>query len=138
MSFQGIEFTPEMRKMVVNSKHFFDSLKPSPNSLNKPATQLTANALGISESTVKVIMSAYNKKGDEGLDWSNFEQRGHPAYAVESGIQPLVRQFIRKANQDGEQVNVEIIRRFMRDELYCDVAHTTLWRALQRWGAKLR
>jgi len=22
----------------------------------------------------------------------------------------------------------------MRDELHCDVAHTTLWRALQRWG----
>jgi len=22
----------------------------------------------------------------------------------------------------------------MGDELHCDVAHTTLWRALQRWG----
>lgn len=134
MSFQGIEFTPEMRKMVVNSKHFFDTLKPDPDTLKKPATQLTASALGISESTVKVIMSAYNKKGNEGLDWSNFEQRGHPTYAVESGIQPLVRQFVRRANQDGNQVNVEIIRRFIRDELHCDIAHTTLWRALQRWG----
>ncbi len=68
MSFQGIEFTPEMRKMVVNSKHFFDILKPALDTLNNPATQLTANALGISESTPKVIMSAYNKKGN-GRAW---------------------------------------------------------------------
>ncbi len=58
----------------------------------------------------------------EGLGWSNFEQRGHPIYAVESGVQPFVRQFIRSANQEGDHVNVEIIRRFMqvmRDELLC-------------------
>ncbi len=137
MSFQGVEFTPDMRKMVVNVKHFFDNLKlhsDDPDTLKKIAAQLAASALDISESTVKAIMAAYNKKGEEGLDWSNFQQRGHPAYAVEYGIEPLVRRFIRKANRNGDQVNVEIIRCFMRDELHCDVAHTTLWRALRRWG----
>lgn len=134
MSFQGVEFTPEMRKMVVNAKLFFDDLKSAPSTLELPATQLAASALGISESTVKVIMAAYNKKGEEGLDWSKFQQRGRPTYTVESGIEPLIRQFIRQANRNGDQVNIEIIRRFMRDELHCDIAHTTLWRALQRWG----
>jgi len=134
MSFQGIEFTPEMRKMVVNVKHFFDSKKKVPNALEMPANQLAASALNISESTVKVIMAAYNKNGEDGLNFSKFEQRGHPTYAVESGFVPLVRQFIRRANMKGEQVNIEIIRNYMRDELHCDVAHTTLWRALQRWG----
>lgn len=37
MAFQGIEFTPEMRKMVVNAKHFFDSIKNNPESLKMPA-----------------------------------------------------------------------------------------------------
>jgi len=134
MSFQGIEFTTEMRKMVVDVKHFFDTLKLSNNNMDSPSTQLTASALGISESTVKVIMAAYNKKGEEGLDWSNYHERGHPTYTVETGIEPPVRQFIRKANQQGNQVTVEIIRRFMLDKLDCDVPHTTLWRALQRWG----
>ncbi len=134
MSFQGVEFNPEMRKMVVNAKHFFDSTKKTPNNLTRPASQLTASALNISESTVKVIMAAFNKKGEEGLNSSKFQQRGRPTYTVESGIEPLIRQFVRRANRDGEQVNIEIIRNFMRDELYCDVAHTTLWRALQRWG----
>ncbi len=97
MSFQGIEFTPDMRKMVVNTKHFFDNLKSTPNTLENPATQLAASALGISESTVKVIMAANNKNGEEGLDWGKFKQRGPPAYAIESGIEPLVRQEIRRA-----------------------------------------
>jgi transposase len=134
MSFQGVEFTPEMRKMAVNVKHYFDSLKSTPKTLGNPATQLAAFALGISESTVKVIMAAYNKKGETGLAWSKSQQRGRPAYAIESGAVPPVRQFIRRANKNGDQVNIEIIRRYMRNELHCDVAHTTLWRALQRWG----
>ncbi len=134
MSFQGVEFTPEMRKMAVNVKHYFDNLKSTPDSLRNSATRLAASALGISESTVKVIMAVYNKKGEDGLGWSKSQQRGRPAYAVESGAVPDVRQFIRRANRNGDQVNVEIIRRYMRDELHCDVAHTTLWRALQRWG----
>ena len=134
MSFQGVEFTPDMRKMVVNAKQFFDNIKKDPNVLEKPASRLTASALDISESTVKVIMAAFNKNGEEGLDFSKFQQRGRPAYAVEPSVEPLIRQFIRRANRDGDQVNIEIIRNFLRDELHCDVAHTTLWRALQRWG----
>ena len=84
MSFQGVEFTPDMRIMAVNVKLFFDNLKSNADFLSNPATKLAASALGISESTVKVIMAAYNKKGEEGLDWSRSKQRGHPAYAVES------------------------------------------------------
>ena len=66
MGFQGMEFTPEMRKMVINVKHFFDRLKVAPTDLEAPARQLTASALNISESTVKVIMAAFKKKGEAG------------------------------------------------------------------------
>jgi len=134
MSFQGVEFTPDMRKMAVNVKQFFDNLKSTPTILGNPATQLASSALGISESTVKVIMAAYNRKGEDGLNWSKSQQKGRPAYVVGSGVVPHVRQFIRTANKNGDQVNIKIIRRYMRDELHCEVAHTTLWRALQRWG----
>ena len=134
MSFQGTEFSPEMRKMVVDVKHYFDSMKKSPNVLKQPASKLASSALDISESTVKVVMAAFNKSGDEGLNYSNSRQRGRPAYTVESGIEPLVRQYIRRANRDGNQVNIEIIRNFMREDLHCDVPRTTLCRTLQRWG----
>ena len=134
MSFQGSEFTPAMRQMVVNVKHYFTKLKKTDASFDLSATQLAASALDISESTVKVIMSAYNKYGESGLNFSKFEQRGRPAYSVGTVVIPFVRRFIRDANMNGEKVNIEIIRNYMRDELHCDVAHTTLWRSLQRWG----
>ena len=63
MSFQGVEFTSEMRQLVVNVKHFFDQNKQNPQILKECASVLTASALGVSESTVKVIMAAFNKKG---------------------------------------------------------------------------
>ena len=68
MPFQGVEFTPEMRKMVVNVKQFFDTTKRTAGNLaGNPATKLTASALDISESTVKVIMAAFNKNGEDGF-----------------------------------------------------------------------
>ena len=134
MSFQGVEFTPEMRKLVVNVKQYFDGIKTTPDTLSKPASYLASSALDISESTVKVIMSAFNKKGDAGLVWSNFQERGRPSYSIEDGIEPIIRKFIRTANQNGEQVNVKIISQFIKDTLNFDISHTTLWRALQRWG----
>jgi hypothetical protein len=79
-------------------------------------------------------MAAYNKNGEDGLFVSKFNQRGHPAYAIESGLEPLVRQEVRRANRNGEPVNIKRIRCFMRDELHCEAAYTTLFRALQRWG----
>ena len=103
MSFQGIEFTPEMRKMIVNVKQFLDRCKTDPDLLQDRTSRVTASALGISESTVKVVMSAYNK-GDKNLDWKS-EQRGKPKYCVESGIEPVVRKFIRNANKKGEHIN---------------------------------
>ena len=121
MSFQGVEFTPEMRKMVVNVKHFFDTNKKTSSKPAKiAASKLTASALDISESTVKVVMAAFNKRGDDGLNFSNFLQRGRPSYALDSGVEPIVRQFVRRANRNGDQVNVEIIRNFMQDELHCE------------------
>ena len=91
MSFQGVEFTPDMRKMVVNVKHYFDNIKSAHGIFKCPSTQLTASALSVSESTVKVIMAAYNKGGHDGLDWSKNPQRGRPKYSVEYGIEPYVR-----------------------------------------------
>ncbi len=134
MSFQGVEFSPEMRKMVVNVKLFFDSTKSDTIALKQSASRLAASALGVSESTVKVIMATFNKKGDDGLSGSNFNNRGRPSYSLESGIEPFVRKFVRQANKNGEQVNIDIVRNVLRDELHCDVARTTLWRALLRWS----
>lgn len=134
MSFQGIEFTPEMRKLVVNVKLFFDQHRKNTDYFAHASDALTAKALGVSISTVRVIMAAYNKQGDPGLSWSNQDNRGCPAFAVEEGIESDVRQFVRQSNSDGRQVTIEIIAKYLTEKYHCTIAPPTLWRALIRWG----
>lgn len=135
MSFQGIEFTPEMRRLVVNVKLFLDQHRKDQETFNQASDNLTAKILGISISTVRVIMAAFNKQGDEGLYWSNQDTRGCPSFAVEPGhIEADVRRFVREANSNGHQVTIERIAKYLTEAHYSAVAASTLWRALNRWG----
>ena len=135
MSFQGVEFTSEMRQLVLNVKRFFDQNKQNPQILKECASVLTASALGVSESTVKVIMAAFNKKGVDGLSWSNEGNRGRPSFIIEPGIESVIRQFVREKNKSGEQVTLDITaKHILNASPDCKIAATTLWRALLRWG----
>ena len=98
MSFRGVEFTPEMRQLVVNVKHFFSKhRKNSQMFVEKAATMLTALAMGISESNVRTIMVVFNKNGEDGLSWSKNDNRGRPSFFIASGVESAVRQFIRQS-----------------------------------------
>lgn len=135
MSFQGIEFTPEMRKLIVNVKRFFDENRKDSSLSHTGSTLLAARALGVSESTVKTILAAFNKAGDSGLQESLKTSRGRPSFSIQPGLESTVRQFIRVANKHGEQVTIDTVAKHLavdQKDLY--VAKTTLWRALSRWG----
>src|SRR3990170_3471903 len=135
MSFQGVEFTPEMRRLIVNVKHFFDQNKGDPQMHKTCASTLAASALGISESTVKIIMAAFNRKGADGLLWSRIDSRGRPSFAIEPGVETAVRKFIRHANSKGSQVTLDLIGKHLANgESDYKIAIATLWRALTRWG----
>lgn len=132
MSFQGVEFTPEMRKLVVNVKHFFDQ---KTKLFDECASALTAAALDISESTVKSIMAAFNKNGTDGLSWSKIDNRGRPSFVIEPGVETIVRKFIREANKSGKQVTIDLVLKHLSSkDVNHKIAYTTLWRALVRWG----
>ena len=134
MSFQGAEFTPEMRKLVVNVKQFFDIQRKNPDLSNSSATELASRALGVGESTVKMIMAAYNKGGDEQLRPQK-TNRGRPSFSIQPGLESTIRQFVRNANKTGEQVTVDaIVKNISATAEDFQVAKTTLWRALMRWG----
>lgn len=135
MSFQGVEFTPEMRQLIVNVKLFFDQFRQGSLDEKECATSLAASALGISESTVKVVMSAFNKNGVEGLSWGYEGNRGRPAFVLEPGIESVIRKFIRDSNKNGKQITVDIIAKHLSsNDFNYKIAKTTLWRALVRWG----
>lgn len=135
MGFQGIEFTPEMRKLVVNVKQFFKLNRKNEELFKeKSAIALTGLAMGIGESCVGKITAAFNKGGDDNLSWTNIENRGRPPYSIESGLETIIRQVIRSANRNGQQVTLDTIKKFLFENFNFEVSYTTLWRTLTRWG----
>ncbi len=135
MSFQGIEFSSEMRQLIVNVKLFFDKNKNNSDILQTGARALTASALGISETTVKNIMAAFNSEGADGLLKSGSGHRGRPSFAIQPGMESIVRKFIREENSNGRQVTLDFIGKHLgATESDYKIAPVTLWRALIRWG----
>jgi hypothetical protein len=64
MTFQGKEFTLEMKQLIVNLKLHFDAEKRASKFVStKNATERVAHGFGVGEATVKRIIAAHKKKG---------------------------------------------------------------------------
>ena len=134
MSFQGKEFTPEMKHLVVNLKLFFDNeRKTSKEVSTRNPSGRTAKGLGIGEATVKRIMAEYYKN-EQAIPEEAAKGRGKPEYTAAANLQPVIRQYVRSRNLLGQRVGIEKLRDYLMKEHGADIATTTLWRTLGRWG----
>jgi hypothetical protein len=134
MSFQGKEFTSEVKQIVVNLKLFFDKERKNHRvvSTRNPAKR-TAEGLGIGEASVKRIMAEYRQHDQKIID-KPLKQRGKPEYNASVNLQPVIRQYIRSKNMAGQRVGIEKLRDYLIREHEADIPHATLWRTLKRWG----
>ncbi len=129
-SAQGKPLTPDVKKLIVLMKHYFDR---KDQKKAKSSAEHTADAAGIGVATVKRIMADYNRNPNL-LDKPP-SIRGHRSYAVNISHQERVRQYVRKANQQGEYITLETIRKFLQDIKPDESFHiATLARTLDRWG----
>lgn len=134
MSFQGKEFSPEMKQLVINLKEFNDLEKQRQGYKAIWSIEQTAKGLGIGEATVRRIMAEYNKNS-QAVPLSAPKQRGKPEYSVPSSLLPIVRKYIRSRNLSGLHVSVELVRKHLsKKNPDHDFPTTTLWRTLSRWG----
>jgi hypothetical protein len=134
MSFQGKEFTPEMKQLVVNLKLFFDAERKAYRKVSTiNPTERTAKSLGIGEATVKRIMAEYSQHYQVTVDQS-LKHRGKPEYRATVNLQPVIRQYVRSKNMAGQRVGIEKLRNYLFQEHKADIPITTLWRTLRRWG----
>ena len=102
MAFQGKEFTPEMKQLVVNLKQHFDEEKKAGRTIStKNATGRVAKGLGVGEATVKRIMAA-DKQGKDIV--AEEKERGKPPYRLSLNLQPIIREFIRQKNLTGQKI----------------------------------
>lgn len=130
MSSRGKPLSPEIKKITVSVKQYFDQKKLTPA---EPSVQRTADALGIGVATVKRIMADYNR--DPNLLDKPIKMRGRPVHAVSASHQESVRSYIRTANKKGEYITLANIHAFLEREYSKESFHkTTLARTLNRWG----
>ncbi|MCP4489941.1 MAG: hypothetical protein GY820_21870 [Gammaproteobacteria bacterium] len=134
MSFQGRQFTHDMKQLVVNLKNYNDNERRKNNYKAVWAIDQTAKGLGIGQATVRRIMAEYNKNKQSVPD-DVIKTKGKPEYTIPHFLQPAVRKFIRSQNIKGEHVSIELVRKHLltQDAAY-NFSTTTLWRTLSRWG----
>jgi hypothetical protein len=134
MSFQGKEFTPGMKQLVINLKQFNDIESRQKKFKAVWAIEQTAKGLGIGQATVRRIMAEYNKNKQTVPD-SLPKTRGRPEYTIHQSLLPVVRQYIRSQNLKGRHVSVDLVRKHLtKINPDYNFPTTTLWRTLSRWG----
>ena len=130
ISCRGKPLTPEIKKLTVSVKQYFDKNKLTPV---EPSVKRTADALGIGIATVKRIIADYNR--DPSLLDRPTKLRGRPIYAVNVSYQESTRSYIRVANKKGEYITLADIKHSLEEEYPGESFNkATLARTLNRWG----
>ena len=129
---QGKPLHPEVKKVVVSLKQYFDRNK-SELKMRDSSAQMVADAIGIGLATVNRTMSSYRK--DPKSIEEQTQPRGRPTYAVDASYQEIVRSYIRSANLEGLHITLETIQDFLKKHSPNASFHVmTLARTLDRWG----
>ncbi len=132
MAFQGKEFSPEMKQLIVNLKlHFDEEKKLGKSVLTKNAAGRVARGLRIGEATVKRIMATHK----QGFPFVAEEKaKGKPPYRMSLNLQPVVREYIRQKNLKGQKISAEQIQSYLLQEHAVEIPMSTLLRSLNRLG----
>lgn len=132
MAIRGKALTPEVKKLVVSVKNYFNRCK-NKKDVSAPSGQRTAEAMDIGVATVKRIMADYNRNPNS-LE-RPLSERGRKSYAIDTSFQEKVRVYVREANRDGVYITLNKIRDFLLENGANEPFHiATLGRSLDRWG----
>jgi transposase len=131
MAVSGKPLSPEMKRVIVTLKGYFDRNKKDLQGF--ASAQLTADALELNRVTVDRVMREF-RKDSKSLD-NKPKMRGRPSYAINASNQEIVRAFVRQANLEGNYITVETVCDYLL-EISPEEKFSirTLSRALERWG----
>jgi hypothetical protein len=95
MSFQGKDFTPAMKQLVINLKLHFDEERKNHKAVStRNPTWRTAQGLDIGEITGKSIRAEYRHHGHT-IAPQAAQSRGKPAYRAAVNLPPVIREYVR-------------------------------------------
>ncbi len=132
MTFQGKEFSSDMKQLIVNLKlHFDEEKKAGKSVLTKNAARRVAHGLGVGEATVKRIMAAHRLGKRHVVEEKT---RGKPPYRLSLNLQPVIREYIRRKNLKGQKIDAEQIRDYLLQKHSVEISMSTFLRSLDRLG----
>lgn len=135
MGTQGSPLSAETKSTIVTLKAYFDRTRDDAREEKSHAVDRVANALGVGVATVKRVMAEHHR----GVNFFDVPaaRRGRPDHSLSDSFQTITREHVRKANQEGAYVTLEMLQEHLKthagDDLI-DVSIRTLGRALDRWG----
>ena len=133
MAIQGKPILSEYKKAIVSVKKYFDRIKDDEAEQELTSVEKTAHALNLGVASIKRVMSDYNR--DPTLIEIGQFKRGRPALILPDSLQMITRDYVRKANQEGKYITLEMLSTYILtynpDENF---SIRTLGRALDRWG----
>lgn len=133
MSTQGRAITPEIKKIIVQLKHYFDDIQSRKSAHQLSSVNKTAEALNVGVASVKRVMADFNRdpKSLEEMPKS----KGKPSYALPNSLQSITREYIRRSNQHGLFITLDALRQhLLSTDASLSIDLRTLSRSLDRWG----
>ena len=129
----GSPLSPEIRRVVVSLKHYFDRIQDDSQEQQLPSVTRVSHALEIGVATVRRIMADYSR--DPELLEKAPLARGRPKRRINEATQTVVRDYVRQSNAQGRYLTLEMLHDYLEKELG-DQTYSirTLGRALDRWG----
>src|SRR5713226_9066606 len=113
ISFQGKDFTPAMKQLVINLKlHFDEERKHSQEVSTRNPTLRTAQGLDIGEITVKRIMAEYRHHCHT-FRAPSANPRRKPEYRAAVNLHPVIRDYVRTKNLARHRVGVGKLRQYL-------------------------
>ena len=133
MSQQGRALSPDIKKVIVQVKKYFDRTKSDVSEQKRSSAERVANALELSLTTVDRVMADFNR--DPHLLEDLPKMKGRPDHVMPDSLQSVVREYIRTANKEGMFITLDVLRQQLIESIpLSDLNIRTLGRALDRWG----
>lgn len=133
MSQQGRALSPDIKKVIVQIKKYFDRTKSDVSEHKRPSAERVANALELSLTTVDRVMADFNRDPHSLED--SPKMKGRPDHVMPDSLQSVIREYIRTANKEGMFITLDVLRQQLIESIpLSDLNIRTLGRALDRWG----
>lgn len=133
MSQQGRALSPDIKKVIVQVKKYFDRTKSDESEYKLSSAERVANALELSLTTVDRVMADFNRDPHSLED--SPKMKGRPDHVMPDSLQSVVREYIRTANKEGMFITLDVLRQQLMESIpLSDLNIRTLGRALDRWG----